>query len=298
MKKRSKTNSFLLKLTRYKFFKKHYDLLNKIGQIFYKTIFTFNLHSGSVNAGYIAFSIIFAIFPFMIFFTMIIGVIGQTEIGIKFMDILQMSLPNEIFSTLLPIVDDVINSSKTGVLSIATFTLIWSASSLVVGLNIVLNKAYGIKVKKTYFLARLTNVLKFLIVISLIIVAIFSTIILPKILTLISIIIPINYSPDNILIILKPLLLITFLLLTIIMIYYVIPSVQFKIKDIIWGSVFTLVGWMISLKAFTFYIEKMAKFQLIYGSLAGIIITLYFFQIMAMILIFGAELNYNIVKSR
>ena len=296
--KRSKTNNILLKLTKYSFVKKHYDLLNKIGQIFYKTIFTFNLHNGSVNAGYIAFSIIFAIFPFMIFFTMIIGAMGQTEIGIRFIQILKMSLPQEIFSTLLPIIDNVIHSSKAGILSIATFTLIWSASSLVSGLNIVLNQAYGIKIKKTYFSKRFICVVKFLIIINLIIIAIFSTIVLPKILNLINIIIPINYSPDNILIVLKPLLLIFFLLLTILMIYYIIPSVQFKIKDIIWGSVFTLVGWMISLKAFTFYIEKMAKFQLIYGSLAGIIITLYFFQIMAMILIFGAELNYNIVKSR
>ena len=57
--------------------------LKKLWTVIYKTVFTFNLHGGSENAGYLAFSIIFAIFPFMIFFTIIIGYMGQTEIGIK-----------------------------------------------------------------------------------------------------------------------------------------------------------------------------------------------------------------------
>ena len=70
-----------------------------------------------------------------------------------------------------------------------------------------------------------------------------------------------------------------------------------KFRNIIWGSLFTLIGWSLMLKILTFYLQKMAKFQVVYGSLAGIIITLFFFYLMAIIFIFGAEFNHNLKET-
>ncbi|MDD2839968.1 MAG: YihY/virulence factor BrkB family protein [Rickettsiales bacterium] len=268
--------------------------LKKLWAITYKSVFTFNLHNGFENAGYLAFSIIFAIFPFMIFFTILIGYFGQTEIGIKLIDILSTSLPSDITKTLLPVIDNVINGSKVGILSIATLTLMWSASSLVQELKSILDKAFRIKTNRSYLLGRLGSILKFLLITILIISAIFFTIIFPKLLLFVSHFIPIGYNSDNIFIVLRPLLVNLFMFLFIISIYYIIPSKQNKLKNVIWGSLLTLVGWSISLKILTFYLTKMSQFQVVYGSLAGIIITLFFFQIMATILIFSAEFNYHI----
>ena len=270
--------------------------LKKLWTVIYKTVFTFNLHGGSENAGYLAFSIIFAIFPFMIFFTIIIGYMGQTEIGIKLIEILETTLPEDIVKTLLPVIDNVINGPKGGILSIATLTLIWSASSLVQGLKGVLNRAFRIKSNNSYFLGRLGSIIKFLLMTIFIIISIFTTIVFPKILLVINNFIPIHYNPDNIIVLLKPFLLSIFLFIFIESIYYIIPSKQSRPKDVLFGSILTLIGWTISLKVLTFYLQKMAKFQVVYGSLAGIIITLFFFHIMAIILIFGAEFNYNAIE--
>ncbi len=266
----------------------------KLWTIIYKSVFTFNLHGGTENAGFLAFTILFAIFPFMIFFTILIGYLGQTQIGIELVYILKNSLPSDITDTLLPVINSVINGAKTSIISIATLTLIWSASSLVQGLKGILDKAYRIKSEKSYLLGRLGSIIKFLLMTILIISAIFFTIIFPKILFFINEIIPINYNQVNILTVLKPILVNFFMLLFIISIHYIIPSKINRLKDIIWGSLLTVVGWSISLKALTFYLVKMAQFQVVYGSLAGIIITLFFFNIMTMILVFGAEFNYHI----
>ncbi len=283
-------NKFRKKL----FISKIKKFLKKLWNVIFKTIFTFNLHAGTENAGYLAFSILFAIFPFMIFFTIIIGYMGQTEIGTKLIEMFQLALPDDIVKTLFPVIDNVINGPKTGILSIATLTLIWSASSLVQGLKVVLDRAFRIKTKNSYFLGRLGSIIKFLLMTIFIIAAIFVTIIFPKILLFINNFIPIDYDSNNILIFLRPLLLNLFLLTFILSIYYIVPSKQNKIKNVFWGSILTLAGWAISLKVLTFYLQKMAKFQVVYGSLAGIIITLFFFHIMAIILIFGAEFNYNL----
>lgn len=260
----------------------------------YKTVFTFNLHNGIENAGYLSFSIIFALFPFIIFFTIIIGYIGQTEIGITFLKIFKESLPEDISTTLLPVIEDVIETPAAGILSFAMLTLIWSASSIVQCLKDVLDKAYRIKQKSPYILTRLISIAKFLIITIFLISLIFLTIIFPKLLTFIDHFIAITHNSNNILIILRPLLLNIFLFIFIISIYYIVPSKQNGLHNVLYGSILTLIGWNISLKLLSFYLAKISKLQVIYGSLTGIIITLFFFFIMSIIFIFGAEFNYNL----
>ena len=271
----------------------------KLWLAIYKSIFTFDLHAGYETSGYLAFTIIFALFPFMIFFTLLISYFGQTEIGIKLLEILEMSLPTDIKKTLLPVIDNVIHGSKIGIISLATLTLIWTASSLIQGLKIILDKAYRI-VKtnnnsgiKAYLFGRFGSILKFLFITILIILAIFFTIICPKILIFINKFVPIDYN-YNVLTKLKPLLLMFFMFVFVLSINYIIPSRQQKMKFVIPGSVLTTIGWFLSIKVLTFYLTKVAEFQAVYGSLAGIIITLFFFHIMTIILIFGAEFNYNL----
>lgn len=271
----------------------------KLWLAIYKSIFTFDLHAGYETSGYLAFTIIFALFPFMIFFTLLISYFGQTEIGIKLLEILEMSLPTDIKKTLLPVIDNVIHGSKIGIISLATLTLIWTASSLIQGLKIILDKAYRI-VKtnnnsgiKAYLFGRFGSIMKFLFITILIILAIFFTIICPKILIFINKFVPIDYN-YNVLTKLKPLLLMFFMFVFVLSINYIIPSRQQKMKFVIPGSILTTIGWFLSIKVLTFYLTKVVEFQAVYGSLAGIIITLFFFHIMTIILIFGAEFNYNL----
>ena len=286
--------NFINKIRKKFLFLKIKNFFKRLWSVIYKSIFTFNLHGGIECAGYLSFSLLFAIFPFMIFFTIIIGYFGQTQIGIELIEMLKFGLPDDIIKTLFPVIDNVIYAPKTGVLSIAMLSLIWSASSLVDDLRGIIDRAFRIKTKKSYFWIRLASICKFLVMTILIIVGIFITIIFPKILVFLSEFMPMHYDSNNILIFLKPLLLNLFLFTFILSIYYITPSKQNKLKDVLWGGILTLVGWFFSLKILTFYLQKMAEFQVVYGSLTGIIATLFFFYVMAIILIFGAEFNYNI----
>lgn len=282
------------------------NFFKKLWVAIYKTVFTFNLHNGTLEAESLAYSMLFAIFPFMIFFTLLLGYIGQTDIGIKFIEIAETTLPEYIVKTLLPVIDNVVNGPKSSIISIASLTLIWSASSLVQNLKNILDKSSRIKHRKSYFFRRSISMLQFLLMTILIISLIFITIIFPKMIQLIDKFIPLNFLNKffdinfifhDILILLKPLFLSLFLFIFIFSVYYIIPSKREKFRNIIWGSLFTLIGWSLMLKILTFYLQKMAKFQVVYGSLAGIIITLFFFYLMAIIFIFGAEFNHNLKET-
>ncbi len=287
----------------------------KILKTLSNSIVSFNLHYGTSEAGYLAYSVLFSIFPFIIFFTLLMGYFGQTEIGIKLLQAMEDVLPEYIVKTIIPVIDSVINAPKKSILSIATLTLIWSSSSIVQSLKNVLDKTSGHRVRRSYFFRRFLSILKFLLLVLLLIVLITTTIVLPKVADILETYIStsssflnsltalnIEYDPNKhfslkeIFLHIKPFLIISFLLIFISSIYYIIPTKRQKFKEVLWGALLTLCGWMISIKILAFYLEKTTKFQLVYGSLAGIIITLFFFYIMAIILIFGAEFNYNLKK--
>ena len=52
-----------------------------------------------------------------------------------------------------------------------------------------------------------------------------------------------------------------------------------------------VVLWLALASLFSFYLQNLARFSLTYGSLGGIVITLMFFYLSALIFVFGAEIN-------
>jgi membrane protein len=222
---------------------------------------------------------------------------GSTEIGIKLLQVMQENLPKEIAKTIFPVIDNVINAKTGSIISIASITLIWSASSLVQSITAILNRAYRIRKTTSYIKGRIKSILLFLFMVLFIISMIFTTIILPPIMVFIDNIIPINFHIDEIYFLLKPLLLFLFLFIFIEFIYYVMPSVKkMSLKDTIYGSLLAIFSWVMTGKGLSFYWQHIGNNNAVYGSFAGIIITLFFFNIMSMIFIFCAEFNYNLVS--
>ncbi|MDR2526591.1 MAG: YihY/virulence factor BrkB family protein [Rickettsiales bacterium] len=270
---------------------------NKLWKIVYKTIWTFNFHNGIANAGYLSFSLLFAIFPFIIFFMLLVSSFGNTDIGVELINVLQENLPDDIVGAIFPVIEDVVNVRKGGMLSIATITLIWSASSIVQTITGILNSAYRIRNTKIYFINRARSIILFLFMIIFIITIIFITTILPRILNLINAILFIKDFNNNLFGKTSSVLLHLFLLIFVEFIYYFIPSKRkMKFKDTIYGAILTVTGWMIIGKILVFYWSKISNFNAVYGSFTGIFISLFFFNIMSMIFIFGAEFNYSIYE--
>jgi membrane protein len=57
------------------------------------------------------------------------------------------------------------------------------------------------------------------------------------------------------------------------------------------GILATLAAWTVAASAFSVYLANFGRFSVTYGSLAGVIVTLLFFYISGLIIIYGAEVN-------
>lgn len=75
------------------------------------------------------------------------------------------------------------------------------------------------------------------------------------------------------------------------LIYVISPDKKIKSRSVTNGALFTTFGWIISSKIYSYYVLHFSKYDLIYGSLANIIILMLWFYILAYIFVIGMSLN-------
>lgn len=86
------------------------------------------------------------------------------------------------------------------------------------------------------------------------------------------------------------------ILLIFALIYKVTPYVDVRWSEVLPGAVLATLLFELGKKLFVFYLESMAHFEAIYGSLSSIIVLLLWLYLSALFLIYGAE--YSIVRAR
>ena len=57
------------------------------------------------------------------------------------------------------------------------------------------------------------------------------------------------------------------------------------------GAVIAWALWLAAVWGYTVYLRSVPSYSVTYGSLGGIVVTLFFFYISALLFIFGAEVN-------
>ncbi len=73
--------------------------------------------------------------------------------------------------------------------------------------------------------------------------------------------------------------------------YWVLPDVEQDFKFITPGSVIGVVIWVIASWGFGLYVSHFANYDKTYGSIAGVIVLLFWMWISSLVLLLGAELN-------
>lgn len=74
-------------------------------------------------------------------------------------------------------------------------------------------------------------------------------------------------------------------------IYVIAPDEKVSRKSVNKGSLFTTVSWLLVTIVFSYYINNIARYDVLYGNLANIVILLFWFYIMAYIFVIGLCLN-------
>jgi membrane protein len=246
---------------------------------------------GTTQAGSIAFTTLFALFPFLIFLTTLAGEFGQEEAAQRFVDLSLEGLPAEVVSTIRPAIDQVINVRRTGLMTVSILVAVWTASSGLEALRTALNYAYGIEDSRPWWLLRLQSIV-FTVIISVAILVLMIVVVAgPFIWDFLVDLFKVPASWGWIYTAVRYLLAVLLLYAVVALLYQWLPNRRLRGYEILPGAAVTVVAWLVTASLFSLYLQNLGRFSVTYGSLGGIVVTLMFFYLSAAIFIFGAEIN-------
>ncbi len=73
--------------------------------------------------------------------------------------------------------------------------------------------------------------------------------------------------------------------------YYVLPTRRVKYKEVLPGSIFAAIGMLVVTSVFSLYTTKITSYNLLYGSLASLVMAMIWFILMAWVLCIGLMFN-------
>lgn len=248
---------------------------------------------GIEHAGYLSFLSILSLFPFLIFLIAIIGFFGASEAGVSAVNSVLSFFPNEISQALAPRINEIILGPPQSFLTIAIIGVIWTASSSVEGCRTILNRAYRIAFPPPYLWRRFLSILQFFLITFSALIGIVVFVIVPTFLKKLELKFNIHFDINSNIFYFRYFAICLLLLCATSLLYYILPNAHQKITQTLPGSILTVLLWSLLVKIFIAYLHNFHQFNLVYGSLAGIIISLMFFYLVSIIFIIGAEFNYH-----
>lgn len=259
----------------------------------------FNDDDGWAIASHVALSTLLALFPFLIVVTALAGFFGSRELADEAAAILFQTWPERVAGPLAAEIRNVLTQARGGLFTVGLALSIWFASSGVEALRVALNRAYGLKETRRWWVLRLESI-AYVVVAAFALVSVAFLIILYPLIWAITI----RYFPDLKAIHpaadLARLAIATISLsLALVVAHSWLPIERRRIADVMPGIIVTLTLSLGSAAAFGAYLAEFSgNYVTTYAGLASVIVALVFLYTLAAIFIYGGELNAAILRRR
>lgn len=232
---------------------------------------------------------ILSFFPFLIF---ILSLFAFTPIDKhEFLSFLTIILPNSMYDFIYGTVQHLIVYRSETLLSVGAIGAVWTASAGVRILIRGVNKAYGNKEERPYWVVKPIAIF-YTIIVALIIVSSFILLILGNTLgSYLYIILGVSSFSKvtwNTVRILAPIVPIYILFL---IIYKYIPNKNKRCSVISPGAAFSTISLYFFSYLFSIYVDNFGQFNQMYGSVGGIFFLFTWLNISSLVILLGAEIN-------
>lgn len=249
-------------------------------------------------AAALAFRILLALFPFLIFVLALLGVLGLGDFFDHLLNQAALVLPADAFGLLAGSVSDIRTESHGGLISVSIVLAIWAAAAGIRSLMNALNTAYDVKETRPAWKLYPLSIAYTIGLAVLILIAAVATLLGPRLLEWLGGADGAGGLWTTIWTWLRWPLAVLLVMITVALSYYVAPNVKQPFEIVTPGSVLAVLGWIVASYLFSFYVSRFANYSATYGSLGGVIVLLLYFFITAAVLLLGAELNAAIYHAR
>jgi membrane protein len=245
-------------------------------------------------AGYaaaLAYYFLFALFPFFLFLTALLGYLPIPNLLDRMIAFLAQVMPGEALTLVEDNVRNLVSQQRGGLLSFGILAALWTSSSAVTGISDALNHAYDVEEGRPFWKVRGMAIL---LTIGLSIFLISSIVLLmfgPQIGGWLADFVGLGSAFEIAWNILRWPVILFLVITAVATIYYFAPDVDQHWKWITPGSVFAVLLWLLVSLAFSYYVNNFGSYDKTYGSIGAIIILLTWMYVSGFVILVGGEIN-------
>jgi membrane protein len=271
------------------------------GYVLRKTVREFSDDRCTDLAAALTYYSVLSLLPAAIALISLLGVVGQGRSGVdKVIRVLRPLVSPGTLNTVQPALEHIASSQATGVgLVVGILGALWSASGYVGAFGRAMNDVYEIDEGRPFWKLRPLMLLLTLIAILLVACVLVMLIVSGPLADSLGNVIGLGSQAVTVWNIAKWPVIVLFVVLIVAMLYYATPNVkQPKFRWLSVGAVVAIVVWILASVAFAFYVSTFGSYDKTYGSLAGAVVGLLWLWITNLALLFGAELDSELERTR
>lgn len=264
--------------------------------ILWAAIQRFGRDQGSVHSGNIAYSLMLAVVPFLIFATALTGFfVGQQGAEMALAALFE-GVPEHVALTIEPVLMEVVGQRRGDILTLSALAAVWAASNGVEAVRLGLDHAYEVDDSRHVALSRLISIgvvlTGFAIFTLLSALIVFAPLVFVLVERWTAVDIPAEAD------VIRYALGLAVLSGTLWAMHRVLPSRRMRGMRLWPGVLASVLIWSMAATGMSVYLAYAPSYAVTYGTLAGVIVTLLFFYLTGVALIFGAEVNAAINAAR
>lgn len=245
------------------------------------------------SAAEMSYMLTLSVFPLLLSFMAIFSILGKTVFVNEALNTVSQFAPDEVMVVIQTVLKEVTLLKGYSLVAIIGFlTTLYLASNSIAVVIKCLNKSDKIKETRRFIHTKILSIVMVFIYVFFLFFSVNLIVFGQSILNLITKyvhIIPFEIS-QLILFLRWP---VTFILIFVLAVinYYVLPAKKVKIKDVIPGSVFFTIFWLIGSWLFSVYINNFGSYNKVYGSIAAFAILMIWLYFTSIIILVGGEIN-------
>lgn len=247
---------------------------------------------GFIHAGNLAYLSMLAIFPFFILGAALFELAGGREQAEELVRAVLIAMPPTVSRAIGPVAEEIIYARDGWLLWFGAGVALWTVSSLVETIRDILRRAYGTRAIYAFWKYRLFSAGLILGAVVLLMFSLFAQVAIGTAQQVILAAFPqLSDAIDTLRV--SRLVPAIGLSVSLYLLFYTLTPAEYRSKSYPkWpGALFTVAWWIGVSTALPPILRGFFAYSLTYGSMAGIIIALFFFWLVGLGLVIGAELN-------
>ena len=249
------------------------------------------------KAAEISFYLLLSLFPFLIFTISLVVYTPLIKLS-KYIFVLDKMLPSSIFKIVSALTQSAIDNRSFNFLILSFILAMYTMSRAVLCLIRGMNKSYNIRETRPYFEVLFISLVFVIMLLVLIFISMIFLVFGENLGSFLFNLIGLDQYFMYIWNLCRYIIGIVTVIIILMNLYRFTPNKKLTFKEVMPGAVVSTFCWIIASFCYSFYSSNFARYDIIYGSLGGIIVLMTWVYLSSWTILIGCEINDRLYKRK